>query len=260
MASLNKIMKLDYIEEGLSSLDHHSSLSKFGFRDQEIRQMKYGLREKLDKYTTTVKEGLVMGKMIKCGRVQGGLYLLDDGCLPTATASTTPHQLYSASSELNQCYLLLEEAVQEKGLRDNTGCIVVDILPPEKTTPTLPPKKPVKGVFKAMFHKRTSESSSYMDKGYVEPDVVEEIYEEGSAILAKRLDTEYPLCNMFKLFMCVVCQIEMKPRDGISVHANTSNPRKVHPWDGPFLCLNCQAKKEAMEGKRPSGGTISLFL
>ncbi|XP_043709645.1 probable protein phosphatase 2C 12 isoform X2 [Telopea speciosissima] len=150
---------------------------------------------------------------------------------------------------------IVKEAVQDKGLRDDTTCIVVDIIPPEKTTPvpsTLT-KKPVKGVFKSMFRKRSSESSCSIDEAYAEPDVVEEIFEEGSAVLAERFDTEYPLCNMFKLFMCAVCQIEMKPGDGISVHAGSSNPGKVRPWDGPFLCLSCQAKKEAMEGKRPSG-------
>ncbi|XP_042482541.1 probable protein phosphatase 2C 12 isoform X2 [Macadamia integrifolia] len=148
---------------------------------------------------------------------------------------------------------IVKEAVQDKGLRDDTTCIVVDIIPPEKTTPSLAPmtKKPGRGVFKAMFRRRSSESSSYIDEEYAEPDVVEEIFEEGSAVLAERFDTEYPLCNMFKLFMCAVCQIEMKPGEGISVHAGSSNPGKGRPWDGPFLCLSCQAKKEAMEGKRP---------
>ena len=69
-----------------------------------------------------------------------------------------------------------------------------------------------------------------------------------------RLDTKYPLCNMFKLFTCAVCQLEMKPGEGISIHAGTSNSVKLRPWDGPFLCSSCQEKKEAMEGKRPSGG------
>jgi hypothetical protein len=73
-----------------------------------------------------------------------------------------------------------------------------------------------------------------------------------------RLDTKYPLCNMFRLFMCAVCQAEMKPGEGISIHYGSSKPGKLRPWDGPFLCLSCQEKKEAMEGKRPSGGMASL--
>lgn len=82
----------------------------------------------------------------------------------------------------------LQEAVQEKGLRDDTTCIVVDILPPEKITPTVPPpKKQGMGVFKNMFRRKSSESSSNVDREYSEPDVVEEIFEDGSAMLAQRL-------------------------------------------------------------------------
>jgi len=37
-----------------------------------------------------------------------------------------------------------------------------------------------------MFRRKSSESSSYNDKDYVEPDVVVELYEEGSAMLSER--------------------------------------------------------------------------
>ncbi|KAL2583549.1 hypothetical protein AAZX31_14G079400 [Glycine max] len=148
----------------------------------------------------------------------------------------------------------VKEAVQAKGLRDDTTCIVVDILPQEKPPVSAPQtKKPVKGMLKSMFRKKSSESSSYIDKEYTEPDVVEELYEEGSAMLSERLDTKYPVCNMFKLFICAVCQVEIKPGEGISIHEGAPNSRKFRPWDGPFLCSSCQEKKEAMEGKRSSG-------
>lgn len=61
---------------------------------------------------------------------------------------------------------------------------------------------------------------------------------------------EYPLCNMFRLFICAICQVEIKPGEGTSIHAGSSHSAKVRPWDGPFLCFSCQEKKEAMEGKR----------
>ncbi|KAI3971688.1 hypothetical protein MKW92_017472 [Papaver armeniacum] len=138
---------------------------------------------------------------------------------------------------------IVKEAVGLKGLRDDTTCIVVDLLPPEKSTPPQPQqKKQAKGVFKSMFRKKACDSSSYLDKDYAEPDVVEELFEEGSAYLSERLETEYPLCNLFKLF-----------RFGISIHSGSENPGTSRPWDGPFLCSACQIKKEAMEGKRASG-------
>ena len=75
-----------------------------------------------------------------------------------------------------------------------------------------------------------------------------------------RLDTKYPICKMFKLFKCAVCQVEIKPDEGFSIHVGSSDYGKLHPWDGPFLCSSCQEKKEAMEGKRPPGGTNNRSL
>lgn len=75
-----------------------------------------------------------------------------------------------------------------KGLRDDTTCIVIDVRLPEKpNVPLQPPKKQGgKGVFMSMFRKKSSESSSQIDKEYCEPDVVEEIFEDGSAMLSER--------------------------------------------------------------------------
>lgn len=58
--------------------------------------------------------------------------------------------------------------------------------------------------------------------------------------------------------MCAVCQVEIKPGEGISIHEGESDSGKFRPWDGPFLCSSCQEKKEAMEGKRSSGVLITL--
>ncbi|KAK8489379.1 hypothetical protein V6N11_082708 [Hibiscus sabdariffa] len=143
-----------------------------------------------------------------------------------------------------------QEALRENGLRDDTTCIVIDILPQEKpATPSLP-KRTVHRMLMSLFRRKPSESSSRPDKKHMEPDDVEELFEEGSAMLSKRLHAKYPVCNMFKLFMCAICQVELKPGEGISVHAGTSNTVKLRQWDGPFLCSSCQAKKEAMEGKK----------
>lgn len=77
--------------------------------------------------------------------------------------------------------------MEPKGIRDDTTCIVVDILPQEKpVAPLPPPKKQTKGVLKSMFKKKPSEPSNQVDKEYIEPDIVEELYEEGSAMLSER--------------------------------------------------------------------------
>lgn len=150
---------------------------------------------------------------------------------------------------------IVKDAVHLKGLRDDTTCIVVDILPPERTSPPVaPPKKQGMGVFKNMFRKKPSESSSHHSDGeYAELDIVEEFFEDGSAVLAQRLDIDYfPACTIIKLSLCAVCQVDLQPGEGISIHAGSLKSEKNHSWDGPYLCTTCQAKKEAMEGKRPS--------
>ncbi|GMH04043.1 hypothetical protein Nepgr_005882 [Nepenthes gracilis] len=194
-------------------------------------------------------------KQVKLPTAGGRLIISSDGVWDALSFETALDCCRGLSAEAAAAQVV-KEAVQVKGLRDDTTCIVIDILPPEKSPPLLlPPKKQRKGVFKYMFRKKSPESSSLAEE-YMELDMVEEMFEEGSAMLSERLDTKYPLCNMFKLFMCAVCQVEIKPGEGVSIHSSSSD-RKTGPWDGPFLCASCQEKKEAMEGKRPSGDRYS---
>ncbi|KAK9079955.1 hypothetical protein SSX86_001630 [Deinandra increscens subsp. villosa] len=89
-------------------------------------------------------------------------------------------------------------------------------------------------VLKSMFRRKSSGSPPRVDAVYLQPDVVEELIEEGSALLSERLHTKYPLCNLFKLFTCAVCQKEMKPGEGISILAASGNLVKPRPWDVPL--------------------------
>ncbi|KAL4298083.1 hypothetical protein GQ457_12G019070 [Hibiscus cannabinus] len=191
-------------------------------------------------------------KQVKFSTAGGRMIISSDGVWDVLSAEEALDCCRGMSPDAAAAQIV-KEAVQSKGLRDDTTCIVVDILPPEKpAAPLPPPKKPGKGMFKGMFRRKNCGSSSHDKEEYIEPDMVEELFEEGSAMLSERLATKYPLCNMFKLFMCAICQLEMKPGEGVSIHAGISNSVKLRPWDGPFLCSSCQVKREAMEGKRPS--------
>ncbi|KAL3022853.1 hypothetical protein AAZX31_04G037500 [Glycine max] len=191
-------------------------------------------------------------KQVKLSTAGGRIILCSDGVWDALSAEMALDCCRGMSPEAAATHIV-KESVQAKGLRDDTTCIVIDILPQEKPpTSVLTQKKPVKGMLKSIFRKKSSESSSFIDKEYLEPDVVQELYEEGSAMLSERLETKYPLCNMFKPFTCAVCQVEIKPGEGISIHEGVPNPGRLRPSYGPFLCPSCQEKKEAMEGKRTS--------
>ncbi|KAL3634227.1 hypothetical protein CASFOL_021281 [Castilleja foliolosa] len=200
-------------------------------------------------------------KQVKLSSTGGRLIISSDGVWDAVSVETAFECCQGMPPDAAASQIV-KEAVLFKGLRDDTTCIVVDLQPPEKPdSQKPPPKKQGKGVFKSMFRKKKSGSSSQVDKEeYCEPDLVEEMFEEGSASLSERLDSKYPVCNMFKLFMCAVCQVEIKPGEGVSIHAGTTDQKKLRPWDGPFLCSSCQEKKEAMEGKRPSGVLVDIIV
>ncbi|KAL1540439.1 putative protein phosphatase 2C 12 [Salvia divinorum] len=195
-------------------------------------------------------------KQVKLSATGGRLIISSDGVWDALSAETAFECCRGMPPDAAASQIV-KEAVQVKGLRDDTTCIVIDIQPPEKNEqPKVPPKKQGKRGIKSMFRKKSPESTSQPDKEeHIEPEMVEEMFEEGSAFLSERLDSKYPVCNMFKLFVCAVCQTEIKPGEGISIHSGTADLKKLRPWDGPFLCPSCQEKKDAMEGKRASGAS-----
>jgi hypothetical protein len=84
----------------------------------------------------------------------------------------------------------LQEAVEAKGLRDDTTCIVIDIISPEKPKRTIQSQRtPGKGLvlLKNFFlRKTTSDSLSLTDKdNYLESDL-EEVFEDGCPSLSRR--------------------------------------------------------------------------
>jgi len=191
----------------------------------------------------------------------GRLIIASDGVWDALTAEMSFSCARGLSPEA-AADQIVKEAVASKGLRDDTTCIVIDIIPPEKPKSNIEsPKTPGKGLglLKSFFLRKTlSDSLSVADKdNYPEPDLVEEVFEDGCPSLSRRLNSEYPVRNMFKLFACAICQIDLGSGQGVSIHEGLSKPGKLRPWDGPFLCHSCQEKKEAMEGKRHSRDSSS---
>ncbi|XP_066342974.1 probable protein phosphatase 2C 40 [Miscanthus floridulus] len=199
-------------------------------------------------------------KQIKLSNAGGRLIISSDGVWDALTADMAFRCAQGLPPEA-AAEQIVKEAVESKGLRDDTTCIVIDIIPPEKPKCTIEsPKTPGKGLVllkKFFLRKTASDSLSLADTdNYPEPGLVE-VFEDGCPSLSRRLNSEYPVRDMFKLFACAICQIDLESGQGISIHEGLSKSGKLHPWDGPFLCHSCQEKKEAMEGKRHSRDSSS---
>lgn len=69
-----------------------------------------------------------------------------------------------------------------------------------------------------MFRKKSSESSS-IDKEYMEPDVVVELYEEGSAMLSERFNfviSVVEVSSTLVFLLTIECLSKMQVRNKIS--------------------------------------------
>ncbi|KAH7679576.1 Protein-serine/threonine phosphatase protein [Dioscorea alata] len=190
-------------------------------------------------------------KQIKLSNAGGRIIISSDGVWDSLTTEMVLN-ISCGLPAVKAATEIVEEVVHLKGLRDDTTCIVVDILPPEKLSPSVAPSMKQRMVtFKSVFFKKSCDSSSKYHRELSEPDLVEEIFEDGSAVLAQRLSTtNCPMQYMFNQFICAVCQIEMKPGEGTFINnVGSSKQKRFRPWNEPLLCRVCLAKKEAMEGK-----------
>jgi len=73
-----------------------------------------------------------------------------------------------------------------------------------------------------------------------------------SVFLKCRLGKDFPSSTNSGMFRCAVCQADQPSGDGLPMNTGSFFSPVSKPWEGPFLCTNCQKKKDAMEGKRSS--------
>jgi hypothetical protein len=84
-------------------------------------------------------------------------------------------------------YVVLQEALRTRGLKDDTTCVVVDIIPPDNSIPPSTPPKKQNKLRALLFRKKSHFSASKLSKKLSAIGIVEELFEEGSAMLAERL-------------------------------------------------------------------------
>ncbi|CAI9103474.1 OLC1v1001961C1 [Oldenlandia corymbosa var. corymbosa] len=193
-------------------------------------------------------------KQVKLSNAGGRLIIASDGIWDALSSDLAAQSCRGLPADL-AAKLVVKEALRTRGLKDDTTCLVVDIIPYDH--PVLPPTpKKKRTLLNSLFAGKRSNS---MNKGskLSAVGVVEELFEEGSAMLAERLGKDFPLDPNSGLFKCAICQVDQQPGEGLSVNSGPFFSPSSRPWEGPFLCATCRRKKDAMEGKRPSQPTIT---
>lgn len=188
-------------------------------------------------------------KQVKLSNAGGRLIIASDGIWDALSSDMAAQSCRGLPAEL-AAKLVVKEALRSRGLKDDTTCLVVDVIPFDR--PVLPPtpKKKQNLLSSLTFGKRSRTSKATNKLSAV--GVVEELFEEGSAMLAERLGKDFPLNSNSGLLRCAVCQSDQTPNDGLSLNSGPYFSPASKPWEGPFLCSNCRKKKDAMEGKRPT--------
>ena len=72
-----------------------------------------------------------------------------------------------------------------------TTCIVVDIISPDNSALPLPPPKKQNKLRALLFRKKGHDSTNKLSKKLSVVGIVEELFEEGSAMLAERLALDF---------------------------------------------------------------------
>ncbi|XP_058002867.1 probable protein phosphatase 2C 5 isoform X1 [Hevea brasiliensis] len=189
--------------------------------------------------------------VIQLSSAGGRLIIASDGIWDALSSDVAAKCCRGLPAEL-AAKLVVKEALRSRGLKDDTTCLVVDIIPSD--VPVLPsiPRKKQNMLNSLLFGKKSLNSVNKATNKLSAVGVVEELFEEGSAMLAERLGKDFPSITNSGLYRCAVCQIDQTPTDSLSVNSGSFFSPGSKPWEGPFLCPNCRKKKDAMEGKIPS--------
>ncbi|MCO5590355.1 hypothetical protein L7F22_044324 [Adiantum nelumboides] len=190
-------------------------------------------------------------KQIKLSKPGGRLIIASDGVWDALSCEKAATCCRGLSAEV-AARQVVKESLRVRGLRDDTTCLVVDLVPPGNTVPyvSMPPPKKHGKVKSWLFGWRYKESTAVVANKPGNLGIVEELFEEGSAMLADRLGSD-PSTSIFN---CAICQILITLSEGISVHAGSFFSMTNRTLEGPFLCTSCKAKKDAMEGNQPLRG------
>ncbi|KAL9248196.1 hypothetical protein vseg_021548 [Gypsophila vaccaria] len=195
-------------------------------------------------------------KQVKLSDAGGRLVIASDGIWDALSSDAAAKACRGLPAEL-AAKLVVKEALRTKGLKDDTTCLVVDIIPSVHPVISSTPQKKNHGLSSLLFGKKSLKATSKSSK-LSAVGAVEELFEEGSAMLAERLGKDFPMNSDSGLYRCAICQVDQPSNEGLSVNSGPFFSPSSKPWEGPFLCTICRRKKDAMEGKRPIKPTLSI--
>ncbi|KAI3810473.1 hypothetical protein L1987_20088 [Smallanthus sonchifolius] len=189
-------------------------------------------------------------KQVKLSNSGGRLIIASDGIWDALSSEMAARCCRGLPAEL-AAKLVVKEALRSRGLKDDTTCVVVDIIP--YGYPAIPqtPKKKQNLLISLIPGKRFNNSLNKEPNKLPAVGTVEELFEEGSAMLAERLGKDLHLNSNSGTFRCAVCQGNEAPNDDLSGTIFSLS-------SGPMLCSKCRRKKDAMEGKRASVPTLMI--
>ncbi|GMG99756.1 hypothetical protein Nepgr_001596 [Nepenthes gracilis] len=187
-------------------------------------------------------------KQVKLSHAGGRLIIASDGIWDALSSDMAAKTCRGLPADV-AARLVVKEALRSRGLKDDTTCLVVDIIPSvHPVLPRIPRKK--QNMLSLIFGKRFLNLTSKSSNRLSAVGAVEELFEEGSAMLSERLGKNFPMDQHSGLLRCAICQVDQAPADDLSVNSGPFFSSTSKPWEGPFLCTNCRRKKDAMEGKR----------
>ncbi|XWS22476.1 hypothetical protein CRYUN_Cryun29cG0038400 [Craigia yunnanensis] len=125
-------------------------------------------------------------KQVKLSNAGGRLIVASDGIWDALSSEMAGKSCRGLPAEL-AARQVVKEALRTRGLKDDTTCIVVDIIPPDNSVQPLPSPKKQNKLIALLFRKRSHDSANKLSKKLSAVGIVEELFEEGSAMLAERL-------------------------------------------------------------------------
>ncbi|XP_024539743.1 probable protein phosphatase 2C 5 [Selaginella moellendorffii] len=183
-------------------------------------------------------------KQIKVPASGGRLIIATDGVWDALNSEQAAKYARGLPPEI-AAKQIVKEALRSRGLRDDTTCLVVDIVPPP-VRPTAPVAKKQSRILKVLDFRHSFNVSKLTRKPAGTRRQVEEIFEEGSAMLADRL---FPAPGGEGVLKCAICQEMLTVSSDDENDGSFFSLSPDESWEGPFLCKTCKLKKDAMEGK-----------